>query len=116
MHDGDVRPVPASPRIRRRDRHGRGVRGLLAPPGVPLRRSRAQQFSDLVVEAIAQLERLRDAGAAFLVFPRTGLWWLEHYRGLREHLEQEYTPLVVDEETGAIFELRPPPALKREVA
>jgi predicted Zn-dependent protease with MMP-like domain len=43
-------------RIKRRDRHGRGLRGLLAPPGVPLRRSRAQQFGDLVVEAIARLE------------------------------------------------------------
>jgi hypothetical protein len=32
------------------------MRGLLAPPGVPLRRSRAQQFGDLVVEAIGRLE------------------------------------------------------------
>lgn len=56
MHDGDARPAPAASRIKRRDRHGRGLRGLLAPPGVPLRRSRAQQFGDLVVEAIARLE------------------------------------------------------------
>lgn len=56
VHDGDVSPEPAPPRIRRRDRHGRGMRGLLAPPGVPLHRSRAQQFGDLVVEAIARLE------------------------------------------------------------
>jgi zinicin-like metallopeptidase len=56
VHDGDARPAPVASRIKRRDRHGRGLRGLLAPPGVPLRRSRAQQFGDLVVEAIARLE------------------------------------------------------------
>ena len=37
-------------------------------------------------------------GAAFLVFPRTGLWWLEHYRGLRDHLDENYTRLAVDEQ------------------
>ena len=56
MHDSDATPAPVASRIKRRDRHGRGLRGLLAPPGVPLRRSRAQQFGDLVVEAIARLE------------------------------------------------------------
>jgi hypothetical protein len=56
VHDGDARPPQVASRIKRRDRHGRGLRGLLAPPGVPLRRSRAQQFGDLVVEAIARLE------------------------------------------------------------
>jgi len=43
-------------RPRRRDRHGRGLRGRLVPPGVPLYRSRAQQFDDLVLEAVARLE------------------------------------------------------------
>jgi hypothetical protein len=56
VHDGDAGPARVASRIKRRDRHGRGLRGLLAPPGVPLRRSRAQQFGDLVVEAIARLE------------------------------------------------------------
>ena len=56
VHNGDVDPAPVSPRIRRRDRHGRGMRGPLAPPGVPLYRSRAQQFGDLVLEAVARLE------------------------------------------------------------
>jgi predicted Zn-dependent protease with MMP-like domain len=50
-------PRPASgARPRRRDRHGRGLRGRLVPPGVPLYRSRAQQFDDLVLEAVARLE------------------------------------------------------------
>ncbi|MGO9218273.1 MAG: metallopeptidase family protein [Streptosporangiaceae bacterium] len=43
-------------RIRRRDRHGRGLRGVLAPPGVPLHRSRSQRFDELVLEAVARLE------------------------------------------------------------
>ena len=43
-------------RPRRRDRHGRGLRGPLAPPGVPLYRTRSQQFDDLVLEAVARLE------------------------------------------------------------
>ena len=46
----------AGARLRRRDRHGRGLRGQLVPPGVPLYRSRSQQFDDLVLEAVARLE------------------------------------------------------------
>ena len=57
-------------------------------------------------DAIAQLRELRTAGATFLVFPRTGLWWLEHYRGLRDHLGENCTALAWDEQAGAIFELR----------
>ncbi len=59
------------------------------------------------VEAIAQLEELRLRGARFLVFPRTGLWWLEHYRGLRDHLEENYVCVKHDEHIGAIFDLSP---------
>jgi predicted Zn-dependent protease with MMP-like domain len=43
-------------RIRRRDSRGRGLRGALTPQDVPLYRSRAQRFDDLVLEAVAQLE------------------------------------------------------------
>ena len=67
------------------------------------------------VEAIAQLEELRLRGARFLVFPRTGLWWLEHYRGLREHLERHYTGVAHDERSGAIFDLRGGPAESADV-
>jgi len=44
------------PRARRRDRHGRGLRGRLVPPGVPLYRTRSQQFDDMVLDAVARLE------------------------------------------------------------
>jgi predicted Zn-dependent protease with MMP-like domain len=43
-------------RPRRRDRHGRGLRGRLVPPGIPLYRTRSEQFDDMVLEAVARLE------------------------------------------------------------
>jgi predicted Zn-dependent protease with MMP-like domain len=66
------------PRIRRRDRHGRGLRGVLAPPGVPLHRSRSEHFDELILEAVARLEpRWEDqlSGVEFAVeeIPRPGL-------------------------------------------
>lgn len=48
---------PAEPRIRRRDRHGRGMRGPVAPPQVPLSVSRADTFRDLVLDSVERLER-----------------------------------------------------------
>lgn len=63
-------------------------------------------------EAIAQLEELRSRGARFLVFPRTALWWLEHYRGLRDHLERRYER-AGDERHGAIYDLREATAKRR---
>jgi hypothetical protein len=42
--------------VKRRDVRGRGMRGTLTPQEVPLYRSRAQRFDDLVLEAVAQLE------------------------------------------------------------
>lgn len=55
MRPADSRP-PATARIKRRDRHGRGLRGPLAPAGSPLYRSRAEHFDELVLQAVAQLE------------------------------------------------------------
>ncbi len=66
-------------------------------------------------EAIEQLEELRAAGAAFIVFPRTGLWWLEHYRGLLNHLERSSTCLALDDTAGAVFRLNGPES-QEEVA
>ena len=56
--------------------------------------------------AITGLEVLRRAGAEFLVFPATALWWLDHYTGFRQHLERLYFPLVREENTCVIFDLR----------
>ena len=46
----------ADRRAGRRDRRGRGLRGRLVPPEVPLARSRAQQFDDLVLDVVEHLE------------------------------------------------------------
>jgi GT2 family glycosyltransferase len=56
-------------------------------------------------EAVAALEAMRAAGGEFIVFPRTGMWWLEHYRGFTEHLEQRYEAIVREEDTCVIFAL-----------
>ena len=56
MQAGETSSVPGRRRIRRRDRHGRGLRGRLVPTDVPLYRSRAQQFDDLVLDTVARLE------------------------------------------------------------
>lgn len=41
----------------RRDRHGRGLRGRLVPASVPLARTRAEIFDDLVLDTVESLER-----------------------------------------------------------
>ena len=46
-------PVPR----RRRDRHGRGLRGPLIPKGLPAWRSRSEVFDELVLDAVEGLER-----------------------------------------------------------
>ncbi|BDH09760.1 MULTISPECIES: metallopeptidase family protein [Streptomyces] len=55
--DSPVPPRPAQPRTRRRDRHGRGMRGPIAPPQVPLSVTRADAFVDLVYDSRDRLER-----------------------------------------------------------
>jgi glycosyltransferase involved in cell wall biosynthesis len=55
--------------------------------------------------AIDQLEALRDAGAEYLVFPRTGLWWLDHYHAFRDHLDARYARLADDHDIGVVYAL-----------
>jgi predicted Zn-dependent protease with MMP-like domain len=40
----------------RRDRRGRGLRGPLAPPQLPISRSRSDRFDDMVLDAVERLE------------------------------------------------------------
>ena len=68
MQDADGRSGARAGRIRRRDRHGRGLRGSLVPPGVPLYRSRSDRFDDLVLLAVSQLEPRWDAELAEVEF------------------------------------------------
>ena len=57
-------------------------------------------------EAIARLEEQRTAGAEYIVFPATGAWWLDHYEGLRRHLDSHYERKLADPESCFVFDLR----------
>ncbi|MGC4951634.1 metallopeptidase family protein [Actinomadura citrea] len=41
--------------VRRRDRHGRGLRGPLTPSQAPVSRTRAERFADLVEDEVRRL-------------------------------------------------------------
>ena len=61
---------PAGPR--RRERHGRGLRGVLAPASLPGHRTRAEQFDDLVLDTVERLDAhwaAQLAGVEFAVEP-----------------------------------------------
>jgi 2-polyprenyl-3-methyl-5-hydroxy-6-metoxy-1,4-benzoquinol methylase len=58
--------------------------------------------------AIAALERLRAGGAGYLVIPQVALWWLDHYAGLREHLDRHGRVVVRDDRTAVIYALEQP--------
>ena len=47
--------------------------------------------------AVAHLEDLRTQGATHLVLPQTAFWWLDHYEGLRKHLDDAYRRIRGDE-------------------
>jgi GT2 family glycosyltransferase len=59
-------------------------------------------------EAIEVLEAQRAAGAGYIVFPDAGAWWLEHYDGLRRHLDDRYLRRLSDPGTCVIFDLTKP--------
>ncbi|WP_018218665.1 metallopeptidase family protein [Salinispora vitiensis] len=48
---------PGTGRRNRRDRHGRGLRGRLVPATVPLARTKAEVFDELVLDTVETLER-----------------------------------------------------------
>ncbi len=55
--------------------------------------------------AIAEVERLQQRGADFMVFAWPAFWWLEHYTGLRHYLHARYRCLREDDRL-VIFDLR----------
>lgn len=55
--------------------------------------------------AIDELERLSAAGWRYLVFPSTALWWLDHYTGLRLHLETSGRLLLRQDGLGVVYGL-----------
>lgn len=49
--------IPPRRGARRRDRHGRGIRGPLIAPTLPAWRTRSEKFDDLVADSAARLVR-----------------------------------------------------------
>jgi predicted Zn-dependent protease with MMP-like domain len=72
-----TRPPRRPPRPRR-DRHGRGLRGRLVPAEVPLARTRGEQFDDLVLDAVEDLERRWERELAGVEFAVEDVPWVEH--------------------------------------
>jgi glycosyltransferase involved in cell wall biosynthesis len=55
--------------------------------------------------AIAHLEALREKGGKYLAFPAPSLWWLDHYKELRLHLESHGRAVGVDKDVGVVYAL-----------
>jgi predicted Zn-dependent protease with MMP-like domain len=61
----DQRPPARGPR---RERRGRGLRGVLAPAAVPVSRTRSELFDDLILDAVEELEQRWTAEVAGVEF------------------------------------------------
>lgn len=57
MHKQTTRTATVPLPTLRRDRHGRGLRGPLAPAGSPAAVNRAKRFDEYVIETIEHLDR-----------------------------------------------------------
>ena len=55
--------------------------------------------------AIRELERLREAGASFIVFAWPAFWWLEYYTGLYKYLRAQF-PCIRQDKRIVVFDLR----------
>jgi len=55
--------------------------------------------------AIAHVEEVRKRGAEYLLIPRTGFWWLEHYTEFRDYLEYRCRRVWRDERTCVLYAL-----------
>jgi glycosyltransferase involved in cell wall biosynthesis len=62
--------------------------------------------------AIEELERLRAAGASFLVVAWTAMWWLDSYRGFGEYLASRYRR-VSRSSAAEVYDLRAPEPARR---
>ncbi len=55
--------------------------------------------------AVRLLQKARRKGARYLVIPSTGAWWLDHYAGLRRHLDETAALIYDDPACCRIFRL-----------
>ena len=56
--------------------------------------------------AIRELERLRGAGARFIVFASNAFWWLDHYNEFADYLRAHYS-CPLSNERQVVFDLEP---------
>ena len=64
-------------------------------------------------DAVVHLDHLRLAGADHLVLPAAAYWWLNHYEGLRGHLDESAEVIAFHEEVGIVYRLSAAPATTR---
>jgi hypothetical protein len=55
--------------------------------------------------ALSEMERLREAGAHYVVFAWPTFWWLEHYTGLNQYLRFNFR-CVLENDRLVVFDLR----------
>jgi hypothetical protein len=55
--------------------------------------------------AIAHLETVRARGAQYLLIPRSGFWWLDHYTDFRDYLQNRCRRVWRDERTCVLYAL-----------
>jgi hypothetical protein len=65
--------------------------------------------------AIAHLESLIAQGGQFLLFPAAAFWWLEHYHGFQEYLDQHHERIATDARC-IIFKLSSSPTERQRPA
>jgi glycosyltransferase involved in cell wall biosynthesis len=58
--------------------------------------------------AVEHLEALRAKGGEFLLFPTTAVWWFDHYREFKQHLDRRYGQAQFDSSLGVLYDLRAP--------
>ena len=58
--------------------------------------------------AVAEVERLRAAGATYMVFGWPAFWWLDHYAGLKKSLEDRFR-CASSSDLMVVFDLRERP-------
>ncbi len=68
------------------------------------------------VEAVNQLEAVRQRGAEFFAIPAPFAWWLGYYGELRAHLEARYRVIDAEEGGCVVVSLREPPAEPQSLA
>ena len=81
---------------RRRDRHGRGLRGVIAPANVPLARTRSERFDDLVLDAVEELEAHWAAELAGVEFAVEEVPPAAEYAGVSDIVSDSDSDTIVD--------------------